>query len=61
MWVCGILEKMLKEVWRKKKKTLSTWGFLGVKKCGDIVLHFHACFLKSFFSIGFYIGSVLCS
>jgi len=52
----------------KEKKNSFYLGFFGSKKvwrfveiCGDIVLHFHACFLKSFFSIGFYIGSVLCS
>jgi hypothetical protein len=45
----------------KEKKPLSTWGFLGVKKCEDYCLTFSCMFLKIFFSLGFHIGSILCS
>jgi hypothetical protein len=48
----------------EREKTSFNLGFFGIKKVWRfveiIVLHFHACFFKSFFSLGFYIGNVLC-
>jgi hypothetical protein len=45
----------------KEKNPSSTWGVLGVKKCGDYCFTLSCMFFLIFFTIGFYIRSVLCS
>jgi hypothetical protein len=43
------LGENVKKSLEEKKKTLSTWGFLGVKKCGDYCFTLSCRFILIFF------------